>query len=475
MPNPPHEHAVEPGPSTGAVLARVPHALAGLLADSPGSRFLTRRMAVAVGLYLLVTASLCSYSVDNDGRVYLDFLRRLTGESATGPSTHQWGSALVTLPLFLVARLLGVLGIHTMGHAPLEQVSMAATTAAALVGAVYLGWKLLRRLDLPAGPGVLALTVVGTPLFYYSALQGTYKHAIDAFFVTLEWFVLLLVLRRPSRRLLLVLGACLGLSITIRTANAALVPGMLLPFLLRRNVRGAATVLGTTAVVTVVLFAIPSVAGISGGQLALPQFATPIRLAAGTTNPGQSNFFWCRNYTYRLTFAQCLRNKLGVQPDPAAPAKMLFTLHRGLFLWTPLTALATIGFLLLMRRRRDERHYLAGIGVAALCLLLVHMLWGDFWDNGFSFSQRFLTALFPFFLLGTAELVRRWRGVALAALSVCALFSLVIALTFFVGYKGITAKDGVDRIVKLYTSGERTPQQLVRRIGVDVRGRWLGS
>ena len=36
--------------------------------------------------------------------------------------------------------------------------------------------------------------------------------------------------------------------------------------------------------------------------------------------------------------------------DPRVPFKMLFTLKRGLFLWTPLTAFAVVGFVLLARR-----------------------------------------------------------------------------------------------------------------------------
>lgn len=472
MANPSNEHVAAPAAGALAALARAPRALASGLAENPGRRFLTRRMGFALGLYLLVAASLCSYSVDNDGRVYLGVMRRLTGQSATAPSTHQFGSALVTMPLFLLARLLDALGIHTIRSAPLEQVSMAVTTAIALVVAVYLGWRLLTRLDLPAGPGVIALVVVGTPLFYYAALQGTYKHTIDAMVVTLEWLLLLQLVRRPSNRVLLALAVCLALSVTIRTANAALIPGMLVPFLLRKEVRRAGALLGTTAIATVLLASIPAIAGLPGGQVALQRPAVPGLAAA---EPVVANFFLCRHYTWHLTFTQCLRDRIGVTLDPAAPVKMLFSLHRGLFLWTPLTAFATIGFLLLLRRRKDERPYLAGIGVAALCLLLVHMLWGDFWDNGYSFSQRFLTALFPLFLLGTAELVRRWRGPALTVLSLCAVFSLGLAFTFFIGYKGASAKDGVDRMVKLYTTGERTPLQLVRRVGVDARGRWLGS
>jgi hypothetical protein len=59
-------------------------------------------------------------------------------------------------------------------------------------------------------------------------------------------------------------------------------------------------------------------------------------------------------------------------------------------------------------------------------------------------------------------------------LTLCAAFSLVLAFTFETGFKGISRDTGVDTMVRLYTSGERTPQQLVRKLGVQARGRWLG-
>ena len=88
---------------------------------------------------------------------------------------------------------------------------------------------------------------------------------------------------------------------------------------------------------------------------------------------------------------------------------MLFTVKRGLFVWTPLTFFGVVGYLLLLRREPRHRDFLVGLGLSAFALLMVHIVWGGFWDGGFSFSQRFLTALFPVFVIGIAELLARTR------------------------------------------------------------------
>jgi len=53
------------------------------------------------------------------------------------------------------------------------------------------------------------------------------------------------------------------------------------------------------------------------------------------------------------------------QIDALAPVKMLFTLKRGLFVWTPLTALGVLGYLLFLRRGRRDRTFLTGLGLSA--------------------------------------------------------------------------------------------------------------
>ena len=170
----------------------------------------------------------------------------------------------------------------------------------------------------------------------------------------------------------------------------------------------------TTALVSAVLFGLPVVRHIPYGLPPATRSGFGFRRAIvrPRSRAPRCGSRWDPN----VIIARLLRTN-GI--SSTAPLKMLFTLHRGLFIWTPLTLFATVGFVVLLRRDRRHRAFIATLGVSALALLAIHALWGTYWDGGGSFSQRFLTALFPFFLVGTAELVRRFRGRGIAVLSIC--------------------------------------------------------
>ena len=158
--------------------------------------------------------------------------------------------------------------------------------------------------------------------------------------------------------------------------------------------------------------------------------------------------------------------------DPTIPAKMLFSDHRGLFIWTPLTAAAALGFgLALARARKTLEHYsfLATLLAASLALLCIHVFWPR-WDGGFAFSQRFLTALFPVFLIGVAELVRRWGYGIFPALVAAAAFAVSIALVRDVGYDGISERDNLSRVVE---AGWDNRYNMRLDVQNDAKARWV--
>jgi hypothetical protein len=113
---------------------------------------------------------------------------------------------------------------------------------------------------------------------------------------------------------------------------------------------------------------------------------------------------------------------------PLNPYRMLFTEHRGLFIWTPVTLVGAVGFVYLVRRRRDDRPFLAICGAMAVAMILSYVF-SPYWDGGGppEFSQRYLTSLFPFIALGLAGLLE-WRP---APVRIAAL--LAVTWTLFIG------------------------------------------
>lgn len=445
---------------------------------SDGTRgFVSPRNGVAFGLYALFAVTFASFRVSNDGLVYYHFLRRFLGESVPSGSgyAYQFGVAYFNAPFYLAGRAVEeVTGGSSIFGAPIHEAAIGVASNVALALTLFVGWKLLRRLELPAGPGVLLLALFGSPLFYYTAFQPSYKHAVDALFLTLVAYLLLDAVERPSTRTALALGACLAMLVAVRYANVGLIPGALLVFVLARDWgRLRAGVIALVAV-GALLFALPAARQIpfkrnnETSALVRPARAQPQVLAAGLV-PHISDP--CPDTPhYRIDWSQCLRNKLGIRFDAGSPVRMLFSERRGLFLWTPLTAFSVLGLVLLFRSRPERRRFLVSLTAAAVSLVAIHALWGDFWTNGFSFSQRFLASLFPVYLLGTAELVRRFRLRAAVVLAVCALFSLFVGFNHFLGYQRISERDGLWAVMT--TKGDRDIAETLRLIGTRALDRW---
>jgi hypothetical protein len=367
--------------------------------------------------YLAVFVCVGVFHVTGDGIVYYRFLERLFGGHPPHPFAYQFGTAYWNAPFWAIGL--------AFGH---PEAGVAIGAQAALAVTAWLALKLLRALDLPGGGWLLLLVVFGTPLWYYTVFAPAYSHALDALLVT-GVAMALVVRARPAVIGLLVAGA-----ITVRYANFVWVVAALLPFAARREWRRAWELATACAGASFVLFLLPVLRGI--------QFGNP-----GLNDPTEPP-----------------RHHLDQQIDVLAPAKMLFSLHRGLFLWTPLTALGVIGFVLVLRRRRELELYAIGLG--SLLLLLLYAGWGKWWDGGFSFSERYLSCLAPVFAIGLAELVRRSRAVYAVA-AVCVMWSVFLGCNHHYGFDGVSAHKSVVDVAR-----GRPPRDTLRVVVDHVRGRF---
>ena len=411
---------------------------------SAAERFLTLPRVAGLLAFVLFALTFDDGQVHDDGTIYFDFMRKLFGAHIPA-AAYQFGSAFWNAPFYLASQLVALRGGFDHVHSGEVAVNLASN--AAVLVTLYFGWRILRELDLPRGPIVLLLTLFGTPLFFYGALNPSYKHAADALYATaLFWFVLRSSRADAQRRDYVGAGVCLAFLLATRYANGALAAGVVGMFFLFKRRRAVAWMLVTTALASAILFGLPVIRHIPYG---LPParygLQVPVSDRPAALSPTSERLAMGSN----VIINPLLRTN-GI--SPTAPFKMLFTLHRGLFIWTPLTLFATLGFVALLLRDRRHRAFIATLGVSALALLAIHALWGANWDGGGSFSQRFLTALFPFFLVGTAEFVRRftWRGMAL--LSICACWSLWLGLVIYNGYYDASPRDGVGQIVGNFKS-----------------------
>ena len=236
------------------------------------------------------------------------------------------------------------------------------------------------------------LALFGSPLFYYGTFSPGQTHAVDAFLATLAvWLLYLGDERDWPPALAIGLGVVLGAAPTVRYLEAAL--GVAVVAMLAAARRWRPAVLVTLA------------AAVTLGLLLLVPAALGVHLFGGGSNPDRV-----------LSFT------------PLSPWNMLVSAKRGLFVWTPVTLLAVVGYVRLLRR--GGRHSWFLWTVAAMCgALVVVQVAIPFWDAGWSFSQRYLTAVFPAVAIGLAGLLD-WRPRLVTVIALAAVaWSLFLCMT----------------------------------------------
>lgn len=293
------------------------------------------------------------------------------------------GSALLWSPFYLLAHV-GVLAARALGAGiAADGISQPYVSAACYASALYglLGLLLvhdaLRRFggvsDAVATASVLALWLA-TPALYYMTLAPGFSHATSLFTIgLLVWLALRLAGRpRAGAAEWLAAGASVGLAALVREQDGlfGVVPaGVLLLHAARGRplretlVRGLALAAGAFLAFAPQLLAYRAINGGFG----------PSKLVARKMS-------WSSPHL------------LEVLVDPA----------HGLFVWTPLLLLATLGLVVALARRRDPL-------LALLALGLLSQVWingaVESWTQAGAFGSRRFVAATPVFAFGLAFVV----------------------------------------------------------------------
>lgn len=380
---------------------------------------------IPVTLFAVVSLNFGSYKIAGDATLYFAFVQRLFGDLSRGvPLAYGFGVGLLSVPFYAIGRLAQSSGVAgSFGHA-LPAAAMTIGSVTFVVIAWVLSSILLRRLQLPYPELCVTLAVLGSPVWYYASFEPMHAHPPDAALFALAAFLTLDLWRRPSSALALAVGATLAVAMTVRPFNMGALLGLCSALLAYARVRDAIFTAAGAVVTFALLLLIPLAVG-----------ADFFGLAA----IGELGFY------------------------PLSPLRMLFTDHRGLFVWTPVTLLAVIGMAIQLAQRPRDGYFVALSAMAGG--ILVFYVGFTTWDAGWSFSARFLAGLVPFYAVGLSLLLGatsgRRRHMVMATAVVATAWSIFLGMNHAFGFAD--QPDGAISIARPYVTGQRSPADFAQR------------
>jgi hypothetical protein len=225
---------------------------------------------------------------------------------------------------------------------------------------------------------------------YYSVISPTYSHAASLFATSLFWYVFVRGRKSSTTQRYVLLGALGGLAALMRWQDAIILSAALIDLLWR-----------------------------VGRELSVRQAAARglVCLVAALVAFSPQMFVWQTIYGTPLSIPQ---GEGFMRWSTPALRAVLFSYWHGLFLWTPVVAIAVAGLAYLWRR--DRLVFSAGMAFFALSWY-VNAAAADWWA-GEAFGSRRFVSCFAVFTLGLAGLIERWspslRLVTLASAAIVA-------------------------------------------------------
>lgn len=329
----------------------------------------------------------------------------MTGADGRGYSWFGIGSVLLSLPLYMLGKILGVQPCNLVML--LNPLFSVATVSLVFLFTLYLGYS--RRSSVL----VSILYGFGTLALYYAKDSG--DHALETFFILLSFFGMHRFLVSGRTGYVLVSGASFGMAFLTRGNSILIVPPLLLMLLLSRVERNDA----------------PKVSGLIAGGI-VPFCCAMI--------PFVFLFFWYNNYRFGSPFESgyaLMANRLGIDFFSGTPlftglAGLLASPGKGLFYYSPVTVL----FFFSIRSFWKNHPAIASGFACAIMMFLLFYARNIYWHGDWAWGPRYLLALTPFFVMPIAELLdgrswlkRRWGRAAVYSLLVCGIVIQLLGIS----------------------------------------------
>lgn len=346
------------------------------------------------------------HSIVQEQRLIIDTYHHHTGDksqigdhyvSDKGP-----GVVLLAFPAFTIsAAIVHVFGIDIDQGKGWQITEWAATAGSLGILLSIAGTFLFYLLSKRVGQVGALISVLGIFLGSLTLPYATMLFAHGASIALLSLSIALILYadtQKEKESLITLAGFCAALAVT-GEYPAALGAGSLLLFVAAKDWRSAGHfIIGT----------LPAIALLFSYNMATFGSITSI------------------GYSHLEGFEEMKSGFFGIHPPKISVAfTILFSEHRGLFFWSPVLWLIFPGYIDLYKKDRN----LFILCAAVPCLFLSMAAGYVFWDGGFAFGPRHLSAALPFLLIPLAHGCKKYpvAGIALAVVSI-ALTTLATAL-----------------------------------------------
>lgn len=324
--------------------------------------------------------------------------------TGTGHLRNQWavGPSILWAPPFLlahaVARISGRLGhqVPIDGYSvPYRWLCALATAAYAFLG-LALAWAAASRVVTPATAAAATIGIwFASPLPVYMYFLPFHAPALSAFTVSLFLWYWLRTRDARTPAQWATWGLAAGLMVEVYYINGVclLIPALELGRAMVRRRREGARALGG-------VWAGGLVFGVAAGLALVPHVIVKAIIHGSPFRTGyDDHFFWSSPRLWHVAFAS----------------------EHGMFLWTPVLLLATLGLAWLWGRDRWLTANLALVLAAYYYVVASY----ENWHGQSAYGNRFLVSLTPVFVLGLSgflvgasavPIIARWRSLAGALL-----------------------------------------------------------
>lgn len=250
---------------------------------------------------------------------------------------------------------------------------------------------------------IVVFCFIGTPLLFYTVTVPSFAHASDTFLVTVAF--VLAISKNPLefssiRFRNVLLGFVLALSLMLRNNNIVIIPFMVLGVVYIEWEKGWNNALRTC--------------------LEIFAGALPVLSVHVYFNFSQYGKLFATGYTVEVTrHAQVRLYRffwIFFHPVP------------GIYPWSPVALLGSIGLLIAAYTRKRE----AIVALAVVLVVIISIRFAAVIFPGATFGQRLLTHLYIFWVFGLSELFIRYKRTTMVLASVCVLWTFLLFNFYYV-------------------------------------------